>query len=399
MELFTSFAISVAANIVTTLFARTSSEKEIRTAFQDAIEEWCPNEEIRRFREPTIYSFLKKYIDNPAINEDELTEEQCSFLEVFQKKLAEHQAATNYLSGIKERKYYDEVMSTLHVVNNKLDIIKKKLDAVDPRHEELHFMAVAEINTEIEETIVEPVNALLFGIVSAFGVDAYAYTEETEDGNIKVVLDENSQFEDEDANPQRKKYHDFDYDWDMEPRRSWEDINSDFDFWELFADAHIAGFQIMGIEFFDSVEKIEKCFNQMHVSQQLSVDERRMLANICMALRALGGTIEDHEDMLIIDTEAHFENVYVEEYGKFEKEGIPMGAYRVVYKDGDYEENLTEVTTIPVAMKKNLLDVVHVNREYYFKLTGYLGEVFNLVKEWRELSSKGHRDSRDLFGM
>ena len=41
MELFTSFAISVAANIVTTLFARTSSEKEIRTAFQDAIEEWC----------------------------------------------------------------------------------------------------------------------------------------------------------------------------------------------------------------------------------------------------------------------------------------------------------------------------------------------------------------------
>ena len=246
---------------------------------------------------------------------------------------------------------------------------------------------VAEINTEIEETIVEPVNALLFGIVSAFGVDAYAYTEETEDGNIKVVLDENSQFEDEDVNPQRKKYQDFDYDWDMEPRRSWEDINPDFDFWELFADAHIAGFQIMGIEFFDSVEKIEKCFNQMHVSQQLSVDERRMLANICMALRALGGTIEDHEDMLIIDTEAHFENVYVEEYGKFEKEGIPMGAYQVVYKDGDYEENLTEVITIPVAMKKNLLDVVHVNREYYFKLTGYLGEVFNLVKEWRVLSS------------
>ena len=48
-------------------------------------------------------------------------------------------------------------------------------------------------------------------------------------------------------NPQRKKYHDFDYDWDMEPRRSWEDINPDFDFWELFADVHIAGFQIMGI--------------------------------------------------------------------------------------------------------------------------------------------------------
>lgn len=50
------------------------------------------------------------------------------------------------------------------------------------------------------------------------------------------------------------------------------------------------------------------------------------------------------------------------------------------------------MVTIPVAMKKNLLDVVHVNEEYYFKLTGYLGEVFNLVKEWRELSSNDEQE-------
>ena len=37
-QLFSSFAISVAANIVTSLFARNSTEKDIRAAFQDAIE-------------------------------------------------------------------------------------------------------------------------------------------------------------------------------------------------------------------------------------------------------------------------------------------------------------------------------------------------------------------------
>ena len=41
--LLSSFAISVAANIVTSLFSKNNTEKEIRTAFQDAIEKWCPN--------------------------------------------------------------------------------------------------------------------------------------------------------------------------------------------------------------------------------------------------------------------------------------------------------------------------------------------------------------------
>ena len=50
-SVLSSFAISVAANIVTSLFARNGTEKVIRTAFQEAIEKWCPNEDIRRFRE------------------------------------------------------------------------------------------------------------------------------------------------------------------------------------------------------------------------------------------------------------------------------------------------------------------------------------------------------------
>ena len=57
-SVLSSFAISVAANIVTSLFARNGTEKEIRTAFQEAIEKWCPNEDIRRFREPDINKFV-----------------------------------------------------------------------------------------------------------------------------------------------------------------------------------------------------------------------------------------------------------------------------------------------------------------------------------------------------
>ena len=58
-QLLSSFAISVAANMATALFARNNTEKEIRKAFQEAIEMWCPNEDIRRLREPFVETVLR----------------------------------------------------------------------------------------------------------------------------------------------------------------------------------------------------------------------------------------------------------------------------------------------------------------------------------------------------
>ena len=80
-------------------------------------------------------------------------------------------------------------MATLQIVNRKLDVISEKLDATDPRHEELHFEAVAELNSVIEEVVVEPVNALLFGIEASFDEGAYVYTENTKESNVRVVMD------------------------------------------------------------------------------------------------------------------------------------------------------------------------------------------------------------------
>ena len=143
--LLSSFAISVAANIVTSLFSKNNTEKEIRTAFQDAIEKWCPNEDIRRFREREISKLLEDYMANPNMDPSNLPADMKEFLSVFEKCIAEHSAAFNYLSAIKEKGYYDVVMTSIQGVHQKLDVIQEKLDAANPIHEELHSEAVAEL--------------------------------------------------------------------------------------------------------------------------------------------------------------------------------------------------------------------------------------------------------------
>lgn len=390
-QLFSSFAISVAANIVTSLFARNSTEKDIRAAFQDAIEKWCTNEDIRRFREPAINKFVEDYINDPTLDPEALSDEMKDFLTCFEECIAAHEAAYHYLSAIKEKGYYSEVMATQQIVNRKLDVISEKLDATDPRHEELHFEAVAELNSVIEEVVVEPVNALLFGIEASFDEGAYVYTENTEEGNVRVVMDEDSYFDDDEVNPTRKKYHDFEYDWDKEPNKSWAYIVPDLHFWELFHEANIAGFQLMGIDFYDSIEKLEACVDKMSINQQLSVDERRILANMKQAMRALQAMIEDHGD-IFTKVDARFENIVVEKGQYFRRDGIEIGTYQIVYKVEDYEESITDILTLPIAYEDNLLAMWRVNEDYYFKLTGYLGMVFNSVKEWWEVSNDDASD-------
>lgn len=72
-SLLSSFAISVAANILTSFFANNNTEKEIRSAFQEAIEECFPNEDIRGYRELEISRFVESYISNPNLVSETLT--------------------------------------------------------------------------------------------------------------------------------------------------------------------------------------------------------------------------------------------------------------------------------------------------------------------------------------
>ena len=333
--ILSSFAISVAANIVTSLFARNNTEKEIRAAFQEAIEKWCPNEDIRRFREPDINNFVGRFVENPTFDEGSLSEELRAFLRCFEECIAAHPAAYNYLSAIKGKGYYNEVMATLQIVNRKLDVISQKIDDANPRHEELHFEAVAEINTVLEEEVVDAVNVFLYGILAAFDHDIYAYIEEGEDKDLEVVIDKDSMLQEEDGESFRPKFHDFDYDWDKEDRRDWSGINPDIDFWEMFSESYMAAFQLMRIDFYDSIEVLHRIIDRRTINDQLSKEEKRLLTEIIASMRAIQSIIEDYSD-IFGPVDCKFKNLKVEQERTFEENGIKLGYYKIIPKIRNY---------------------------------------------------------------
>lgn len=386
-SVLSSFAISVAANIVTSLFARNSTEKEIRAAFQEAIEKWCPNEDIRRFRELDINKFVGIYVENPTLDEGSLTEEMRSFLRYFEECIAAHPAAYHYLSSIKGRGYYNEVMATLQIMNTKLDAISQKIDDANPRHEELHFEAIAEINTVLEEEVVESVNVLFYGILAAFDNDIYAYFEGDGKQRIEVVIDEDSLLQVEDGESYRPKFHDYNYDWNQERRRDWFDINPDLDFWEMFSESYMAAFQLMSIDFYDSIDALHRIIDRKTINDQLSTDEKRLLTEIVASMRAIQSVIEDHSDIFCYVNDCRLVNLKAEQARAFEKNGVKLGLFKIIYEKDSYIEEITEIIA-PRDMKEHLLDVYIINPDYYFKMTGYLGELFVLVREWWKLSSE-----------
>ena len=384
--LLSSFAISVAANIVTSLFSKNNTEKEIRTAFQDAIEKWCPNEDIRRFREREISKLLEDYMANPNMDPSNLPADMKEFLSVFEKCVAEHPAAFNYLSAIKEKGYYDVVMTSIQGVHQKLDVIQEKLDAANPIHEELHSEAVAEINTVLAEEVEDAVNTLLYGIIAAFDdEDVFAYTEVHENGDIEVVIDDDSMLVEEDGDFYRPKFHDIDYDWDKENRPDWTTINPDTDFWEMFSESYIAAFQLMRINFNDGMDEIQSYLDKKSINDQLSTDEKRQLNFIIQNMRAVELVFDKKHDIFLKVEKARFCNLEVKCVREFEQNGLQLGHFEIYYATESYREKMTE-TIAPMEMQDNLLDVYMINPDYYFKVTGYVGELFHSVRAWWELS-------------
>lgn len=383
---FSSFAISVAANIVTSLFARNDTEKEIRKAFQEAIEEWCPNEDVRRYQEPFIYNFVNAYIENPTLDAKTLTEDQRTFLKCFEKSIARHPSASLYLSAIKERSYYDMVMASLERVHSKLDAISQKLDEANPKDEDLHFEAVAEINTVLKEVVEDSVNVFLHGITSAFDEEIYVSADPNDDGDIEVVIDKDSRLvEDEDGERYRPKTRDFEYDWNKEHDVDWTELDLDIDLEMMFGYSYMAAFQLMRIDFERGIEKLQDCIDRKSINDQLSTEEKKQLAEIVANMRAVQSVFDEHHD-IIAKIDCQMKNLEIKFMEKFDHQGVKLGTFMVCYNDGDYSEPITE-TIAPLEVKDNLLDVVMINPEYHFKLAGYLGGLVSQVNEWWRLSS------------
>ena len=386
-DLLSSFAISVAANIVTSLFSKNNTEKEIRTAFQDAIEKWCPNEDIRRFREREISRLLGDFMANPNMDSSNLPDDLKDFLSIFEKCVVEHPVAFNYLSAIKGKGYYDVVMTSIQGVHHKLDAIQEKLDAANPIHEELHFEAVTEINTVLAEVVEDAVNTLLYGITMAFDdEDVFAYTKVRENGDIEVVVDKDSMLVEENGDFYRPKFHNINYDWDKEDRPDWTMINPDTDFWEMFSESYIAFFQLMRINFCDGLDEFQSYLDKKSINDQLSTDEKRQLNYIIQNMRAMESVFEKYHDIFGKVENARFCNLEVKCINEFERSGVKLGLFDIYYVTESYSEKMTEIIA-PMEMKGNLLDVYMINPDYYFKITGYVGELFHSVKAWWKLSN------------
>ena len=386
--LLSSFAISVAANVVTSLFSKNSTEKEIRAAFQEAVEKWCPNEDIRRFRETEIRKLLEDFMADPNMDPSNLPADMQEFLSVFEKCVAGHPAAFNYLSAIKEKGYYDVVMTSIQGVHRKLDAIQEKLDAANPIHEELHFEAIAEINTVLADAVEDAVNTLLYGITAAFDdEDIFAYTEACENGDIEVVIDKDSMLVGEDGDFYRPKFHDINYDWDKEIRPDWTEINPDVDFLEMFSESYISAFQLRGINFSDGIEDIQSCLDKKSINDQLSTDEKRQLNYIIQNMRAVASVFDKYHDIFVRIEDARFRNLEVKCVNTVEHGSMKLGLFEIYYVTESYREKMTE-TVAPMELQDNLLDVFMINPDYYFKITGYVGELFHSVTAWWRLSGK-----------
>ena len=69
----------------------------------------------------------------------------------------------------------------------------------------------------------------------------------------------------------------------------------------------------------------------------------------------------------------------------FEQNGLQLGHFEIYYAAESYREKMTE-TIAPMEMQDNLLYVYMINLDYYFKVTGYVGELFHSIRAWWELS-------------
>lgn len=96
-------------------------------------------------------------------------------------------------------------------------------------------------------------------------------------------------------------------------------------------------------------------------------------------MRAVQCMFDDHRDMLC-KMESRFLHLLVRSVGEMEDLGVKLGHLEIHYHTDSYSEKITDILA-PLEVKDNLLDVYVINPEYYYKVSGYLGELFESVRE------------------
>jgi hypothetical protein len=163
------------------------------------------------------------------------------------------------------------------------------------------------------------------------------------------------------------------------------EIEPDIDFWNLFSNSHIAAFQLMNIGFFDGIEELQAYLDKKSINDQLSTAEKKQLNYIIQNMRAVQCMFDDHRDVFC-KMETRFLNLTIRLVGKMENLGMKLGNFEISYHTDSYSEKITDVLA-PLEAEEKLLDVYMINPEYYYKVSGYLGELFESVREWWKMSN------------
>ena len=118
----------------------------------------------------------------------------------------------------------------------------------------------------------------------------------------------------------------------------------------------------------------------LNVSSVLDTnDGNRIIKLVC---NKRGGK---HSDIICKLDGVQFENLKVLQERSFKDKGVKLGLFRIMYEKDGYQEEISRFVA-PEKAKDNLLAVFLINPEYYFKMSGYLGELLNLVREWWQVS-------------
>ena len=141
----------------------------------------------------------------------------------------------------------------------------------------------------------------------------------------------------------------------------------------------------MRINFNDGMDEIQSYLDKKSINDQLSTDEKRQLNYIIQSMRAVESVFDKYHDIFVKVEKARLCNLEVKCVREFEQNGLQLGHFEFYYATESYREKMTE-TIAPMEMQDNLLDVYMINPDYYFKVTGYVGELFHSVRAWWELS-------------
>lgn len=142
MEPLSSFAISIAAGIVLEIYPAINKfraqgvDRQIKLAFNKALKDWSINERVRAQKERELRSLLQSHIKaGDMITPQIVNQETFAFVKHFEKRLAEHTQAYDYLRLIVDQKKHDEVIDSFSRLEGKLSGIETliKEGGIDPR--------------------------------------------------------------------------------------------------------------------------------------------------------------------------------------------------------------------------------------------------------------------------